>query len=124
MSNPDHMQKILTSDTCLEKPYILYKHLNLDGSLLASRSSKWKHDRNLFKSSFNALILNSFIPDINKVANETIKELTKEVDGPYFDILNYTTRFALKVICSTSFGIKDLNLIGSEALEKFNYAVN
>ncbi|CAO1377376.1 unnamed protein product [Diamesa serratosioi] len=105
VNSPEMIQKVFNSELCMEKPYIAYKLLNLDFGLLASRYPRWKHDRKFFNNSFKINILQSFIPIFTTSANQLVNDLTKNLDGNAFNILDSTIRCTLKMICSTSLGM-------------------
>ncbi|CAO1377388.1 unnamed protein product [Diamesa serratosioi] len=105
VNSPDMIQKVFNAEVCMEKPYVAYKLLNLDFGLLASRYPRWKHDRKFFNNSFKINILQSFIPIFTTSANQLVNDLTKNLDGNAFNILDSTIRCTLKMICSTSLGM-------------------
>lgn len=67
--------------------------------------SRWKHDRKFFNNSFKINIIQSFIPVFKEAADSLVNDIAKYVDGDAFNILDFTTRCTLKMICSTSLGM-------------------
>lgn len=123
VNSPELIQKVFNSDVCMEKPYIAYKLFNLDNGLLSSRYPKWKHDRRFFNNSFKISTLNSFIPVFIETADKLTGEIAQHVDGEAFNILDYTIRCTLKMICSTSLGMKISDAENQETFNKVFHAV-
>jgi cytochrome P450 family 4 len=123
VNSPELIQKVFNSDICMEKPYVAYKLFNLDNGLLSSRYPRWKHDRRFFNNSFKISTLNSFIPIFIETADKLTGEITKYVDGESFNILDYTIRCTLKMICSTSLGMKISDAENEETFDKVFHAV-
>ncbi|CAO1384627.1 unnamed protein product [Diamesa serratosioi] len=105
VSGPELIQKVFNSDTCMEKPHIAYGLFNLDYGLLSSTYSRWKHDRKFFNNSFKINIIQSFIPVFTEAADSLVSDIAKYVDGDSFNVMDYTIRCTLKMICSTSLGM-------------------
>ncbi|KAG5671001.1 hypothetical protein PVAND_001226 [Polypedilum vanderplanki] len=123
VSNPDLIQKVFNSEICMEKPYIAYKLFNLDNGLLSARYSRWKHDRRFFNNSFKISTLQTFIPIFIETADKLTSEITRFVDDKAFNILDYTIRCTLKMICSTSLGMKISDSENEETFNKVFHAV-
>jgi len=123
VNSPELIQKVFNSDICMEKPYIAYKLFNLDNGLLSSRYPRWKHDRRFFNNSFKLSTLQSFIPIFEETADKLNNEIAKHVDGEAFNILDYAIRCTLKMICSTSLGMKISDAENDETFEKVFHAV-
>lgn len=123
VNSPEMIQKVFNSDICMEKPYIAYKLFNLDNGLLSSRYPRWKHDRRFFNNSFKISTLQTFIPIFIETADKLTNEIAKHVDGDSFNILDYTIRCTLKMICSTSLGMKISDAENEETFNKVFHAV-
>ncbi|CRL05090.1 CLUMA_CG018234, isoform A [Clunio marinus] len=124
VNSPELIQKVFNSDVCMEKPYIAYKLFNLDNGLLSSRYPKWKHDRRFFNNSFKISTLQSFIPIFIQTADKLTNEIASFVDGNSFNILDYTIRCTLKMICSTSLGMNISDAENDETFNKVFHAVD
>lgn len=123
VNSPELIQKVFNSDICMEKPYLAYKLFNLDNGLLSSRYPRWKHDRRFFNNSFKISTLQSFIPVFIETADKLTSEIASYVDGNSFNILDYTIRCTLKMICSTSLGMKISDAENDETFKKVFHAV-
>lgn len=123
VNSPELIQKVFNSDVCMEKPYIAYKLFKLDNGLLASRYPRWKHDRRFFNNSFKISTLQSFIPIFIETADKLTGEIAQFVDGSNFNILDYLIRCTLKMICSTSLGMKISDSENDETFDKVFHAV-
>ncbi|KAG5681628.1 hypothetical protein PVAND_011044 [Polypedilum vanderplanki] len=124
-NDPKTIQKILLSPVCLEKPFF-YKFLRLDNGLISARYDVWKIHRKSLNYSFNLKILQTFIPifieNSQKLVNDLAVNIGKKKE---FDLLHYSTKTALNMICGTSFGLDiknvDTTVLGDDvfnALEK------
>lgn len=107
----------------MEKPYIAYRLFNLDDGLLSSRYSRWKHDRRFFNNSFKISTLQTFIPIFIETADKLTNSIRSNVDGKAFNILDYTIRCTLQMICSTSLGMKISDAENDETFAKVFHAV-
>lgn len=123
VTSPEIIQKIFNSEICMEKPYIAYKLFNLDNGLLSSRYHRWKHDRRFFNNSFKISTLQTFIPIFIETADKLITKITPNIDGDPFNILDYTIRCTLQMICSTSLGMRISDAENDETFEKVFHAV-
>lgn len=123
VNSPELIQKVFNSDVCMEKPYVAYKLFNLDNGLLSARYPRWKHDRRFFNNSFKISTLNSFIPIFIETADKLTGEISRHVDGESFNILDYTIRCTLKMICSTSLGMKISDAENEETFNEVFHAV-
>lgn len=123
VNSPELIQKVFNSEVCMEKPYIAYKLFNLDNGLLSARYPRWKHDRRFFNNSFKLSTLQTFIPIFIETADKLISDIEGNVDGKAFNILDYTIRCTLKMICSTSLGMKISDAENEETFKKVFHAV-
>lgn len=123
VNSPEMIQKVFNSDVCMEKPYIAYRLFNLDNGLLSSRYPRWKRDRRFFNNSFKISTLQTFIPIFEETADKIASEIDKHVGGDAFNILDYTIRCTLKMICATSLGMKISDAENDETFDKVFHAV-
>ncbi|CAO1411007.1 unnamed protein product [Diamesa serratosioi] len=122
------IQKILLSPNCLEKPFF-YKFLRLDNGLISAKYDVWKIHRKSLNYSFNLKILQTFIPIFIENSQKLIDDLMVNVaKKKEFDMLSYTTKCALNMICGTSFGLDIKNTLLNDnvfhALEKLNKIIS
>lgn len=84
ISEPEDIQKILTNDDCLNKPY-LYDHLKVKKSILNTDKEIWKPERRALNPAFNPKMLQNYVPVINRFSKQLIKQiepyLTDRNDG-------------------------------------------
>lgn len=77
----------------------------------------WKVHRKILNSTFNARILESFVPIFNDSSRRLIKRLSRYAqpgtEGPC-NILEYISACTLEMICRTSLGGKVLEREGAE----------
>lgn len=122
---PEMYQKILNSEECMEKPYIAYRLLSLNNGLLASRFDQWKRDRKFFNNSFKISTLQSFLPIFDEAANRIVSDISEyEKNKTVFDITPHIFKCTLKMICSTSLGMKINDVENNEIFDKIYHAVN
>lgn len=120
-------QKILSAEECMEKPFIAYRLLALNNGLLASRFHQWQRDRKFFNNSFKISTLQSFLPIFNEAANRIVLDVGSENDvgnKKTFDISPHIFKCTLKMICSTSLGMRINDVENDESFDKIYHAVN
>lgn len=122
---PEMFQKILSAEECMEKPFIAYRLLSLNNGLLASRFHQWQRDRKFFNNSFKMSTLQSFLPIFNEAATRIVDDIGMEVGKlEPFDISPHIFKCTLKMICSTSLGMR-INEVENDAdFDKIYHAVN
>lgn len=118
VNEPRLIQKLLLSPVCLEKPFF-YKFLRLDSGLISakckldSRQSQsdfclffnstddlWKIHRKSLNYSFNLRILQTFIPIFIENSKKLVEDLSTNISkSEEFNMLDYTTKSALNMIC-------------------------
>lgn len=119
VNDPRSIQKVLLSPQCLEKPFF-YKFLRLDNGLISAKCKHesdlivvqiqtmlfivaddvWKVHRKSLNYSFNLRILQTFIPIFIENSQKLVNDLMVNLDRKKeFDMLSYTTKSALNMIC-------------------------
>lgn len=122
---PEMYQKILNSEECMEKPFIAYRLLSLNNGLLASRYHQWTRDRKFFNNSFKISTLQSFLPIFDEAANRIVSDIAvHESNKNVFDISPDIFKCTLKMICSTSLGMRINDAENAETFDKIYKAVN
>lgn len=124
VNSPELIQKVWTSEACMQKPYIAYRLFALDNGLLVSRYHRWVHDRRFFNNSFKISTLQTFLPTFSDAANRIADDISNHVNGESFDIYPKILKCTLKMICSTSLGMKINDKENDETFEKIFKAAN
>ncbi|CAO1429914.1 unnamed protein product [Diamesa serratosioi] len=104
VNDPTLIQKVLTSDVCLERPEFISKFMSLDNGLFHIRNERWKHDRTFFNSSFNTQMVKTFIPTFIQATNRMMIKIEAFNNKP-FDVLKIAELCAIEMITATSFGL-------------------
>lgn len=109
VTDPDDLQRILSSKTLIEKSgaYRFFKPWLGKGILLLT-GQEWHNRRKLLTNSFHNEILTNFIEPVFKEGQIMEKMLEKEVNGSAFNIVPYSKLCSLDVICDTAMG-KEVN---------------
>uniref|UniRef100_A0A182P056 Uncharacterized protein n=1 Tax=Anopheles epiroticus TaxID=199890 RepID=A0A182P056_9DIPT len=114
ITHPELVQKVLTHPDCQAKPD-LYKVVRLPNGLLAARYDVWKLHRKTLNSTFNARILESFVPIFNDCTQRLVGRLDRYArTGAQCNILEYISACTLEMISRTSLGGKVLEREGAE----------
>lgn len=71
---PEDVQVILSSDDCLNRPYV-YDHFHYKLSIIATDREIWKPHRRSLNSTFNVKVLQSFVLQLNEKSRILIKKL-------------------------------------------------
>lgn len=122
---PEMFQKILNAEECMEKPLIAYRLLSLNNGLLASRFGQWQRDRKFFNNSFKISTLQSFLPIFDEAANRIVSDIAEhESNKTVFDVSPDIFKCTLKMICSTSLGMRVNDAEQSATFDKIYNAVN
>lgn len=67
IADPNDLKTVLTSEDCLDKPYV-YRFLNSNNSLLSASKEQWKHDRRQLNPTLNKKMIHSYVPIFNEKA--------------------------------------------------------
>ncbi|XP_312384.5 probable cytochrome P450 313a4 [Anopheles gambiae] len=114
LTHPELVQKVLTHPDCQAKPD-LYKVVRLPNGLLAAKYDVWKVHRKTLNSTFNARILESFVPIFNDCTQRLVGRLDRYArSGDRCNILEYISACTLEMISRTSLGGKVLEREGAE----------
>uniref|UniRef100_A0A336LXN1 CSON004594 protein n=1 Tax=Culicoides sonorensis TaxID=179676 RepID=A0A336LXN1_CULSO len=127
VTKPADVQKVLTSNNCLDKMYI-YKLFGWESGVLSTSANIWKHHRKLLNPCFSPSILQSFLPIFQEKACVLVNCL-KKVSQKEFDIFPFLSACTLDSICATildfdvdSQNSKNLDFV--EALEELFPIIN
>ncbi|XP_035917840.1 cytochrome P450 4c21-like [Anopheles stephensi] len=113
ISHPELVQTVLTHPDCQAKPD-LYKVVRLPNGLLAAKYDVWKAHRKTLNSTFNARILESFVPIFNDCTQRLVGRLDRYAQtGDQCNILEYISACTLEMISRTSLGGKVLERDGA-----------
>ncbi|KAL1395814.1 hypothetical protein pipiens_010967 [Culex pipiens pipiens] len=105
ISSPEHAQAILSSSTCLAKPWI-YRFTPLEG-IFSLPVDKWRRHRKAMQPGFNLTVLNSFIPIFKRKIDILVDKLAREVvGGRPFDVYGYVAACTLDMVYSTTLGME------------------
>uniref|UniRef100_A0A182IQY6 Uncharacterized protein n=1 Tax=Anopheles atroparvus TaxID=41427 RepID=A0A182IQY6_ANOAO len=114
ITHPELVQKVLTHPDCQAKPDV-YKVVRLPNGLLAAKYDIWKIHRKALNSTFNARILESFVPIFNDCSRRLIERLDRYAQtSARCNILEYISACTLEMISRTSLGGKVLERDGAE----------
>lgn len=116
LHDPDLIQKVYTSQQCLEKPFF-YKFFGFGTGLITAKVKTWKPHRKILNNAFSLKALQSYLPIFCESSDQFVRELAPNIDGPVFDMLGYATKCTLDNICCTSFGV---NVNAQEKKLNFN----
>nr|AGT57837.1 cytochrome P450 412a2 [Leptinotarsa decemlineata] len=106
LSEPIHLQKVLSHPKALEKDYS-YKYVTetIGEGLLSAPVNVWKRHRKLLAPSFNHRVLNTAVGIFTEYSVNFAKELQAVVGKKNFDLYAWTIRCTFDLICKTSMGI-------------------
>ncbi|XP_065073931.1 cytochrome P450 4c21-like [Ochlerotatus camptorhynchus] len=103
VSHPDLIQQVLTDPNCCEKPFF-YEFVKLKHGLFSAKYSLWRPYRKALNPTFNAKILNSFVPIFERFSRKLVQNLKSRPEGTAVDMLEFTTECALEMVCGTTLG--------------------
>lgn len=119
-TEPDDIKALLTSNSCLSRPYIFELLPNKTGiaSIISKKllsnlfwllmnhilfpiedGAEWKPIRKLLNAAFNLKIIQSFFPIFNDKTKILVENLNAEIDGSKFNILKYMYGYDLETVC-------------------------
>lgn len=76
---PQDLQIVLTSENCLNKPYI-YEQLKCKTSIIATIKEIWRPNRRALNTTFNPKILQSYMPLLNEKAKILVDQFHSHID--------------------------------------------
>lgn len=137
VNEPKLIELVLSSPKCLEKSFF-YKFLRLDKGLLSSKrelfaqfankfeilklkffsDDSWEIHRKFMECSFKQNIIKSFIPVFVDSADQMLASLAEVEDRSKVDIFKFTSRCALTMVLSTSFGMSATEIHFSDDILK------
>lgn len=82
--HPNDLRIVLTSEDCIDRPYI-YSHLNMDNGLLASPKTLWRPDRRSLSPTLNGRMVASFMPIFNSKAMKCCEIILSATAGTNVD---------------------------------------
>lgn len=85
VDDPEQIQKVLSSKSCVDKPF-MFKKLGPPDGLTFSNGSLWRKHRKIIIQAFNLQNLKSFQQTFNINAKLMIEKLKDHLDGNEFDI--------------------------------------
>ncbi|CAO1411048.1 unnamed protein product [Diamesa serratosioi] len=104
IDQPDDIQVVLNSQDAIDKP-IAYKIMMKHG-LIVDGGDLWRSHRKLLNPSFNATILQRFLPTFNEKSKILVKVLAKHLNGSEFDVFHPLSGCTLEALLSTSLGLE------------------
>ncbi|XP_053671549.1 uncharacterized protein LOC128721779 [Anopheles nili] len=103
-THPDLIQKIMTEQASMDKPFV-YDFMRVKHGLLTADYDEWRVHRKALNPTFNTRILNSFIPIFTDCVSKMIANMEKHVDDEKpINMLEFTSPCTLEMICRTSLG--------------------
>ncbi|XP_058448755.1 cytochrome P450 4c21-like [Malaya genurostris] len=112
--HPELMHVLLTHPDCLEKPF-LYDVAGYENGLFSAKYNLWKSQRKALNPTFNSKILNSFVSIFESCCRQLVSNLSQCEDGGTVNILDYTSKCTLEMVCSTTLGSENLQKDGKNA---------
>ncbi|XP_053660415.1 uncharacterized protein LOC128709444 [Anopheles marshallii] len=114
ITHPDLIQKIMTEQVSMDKPFV-YDFMRVEHGLLTAKYDEWRVHRKALNPTFNTRILNSFIPIFTDCVGKMISNMQKHVnDEKPINMLECTSPCTLEMICRTSLGGKVLEREGKQ----------
>ncbi|XP_062557032.1 uncharacterized protein LOC134221879 [Armigeres subalbatus] len=101
---PAHIQTVLTSPYCLDKP-LQYSFFKVNRAIFGAPGDLWKLQRKLFTPSFGPSILHSFVSIFNEKSSIMVDQLAKFVGKPQRNYYGEIVLCFLDTICGTAFGV-------------------
>ncbi|XP_053692262.1 cytochrome P450 4c21-like [Sabethes cyaneus] len=119
-SHPDLIQQILTSQDCLEKPF-LYNFAGFSDGLFTAKYHIWKGSRKRLNPSFNQRVVNGFLPMFVACAKKMAASLSELEDGATVNMHKFTGLCTVEMACGTSLG---RNIIDRKGKREFKQALD
>lgn len=77
VTDPENLKFLLTSDDCLDKPYI-YQQFDSKKGILSSNPQQWKHDRRHLAPTLSMKMVAKFVPIFDAKARKSIEIMGRE----------------------------------------------
>ncbi|XP_039432978.1 cytochrome P450 4c21-like isoform X1 [Culex pipiens pallens] len=119
-AHPDLVQQLLSSDKCLEKPF-LYAFAGFETGLFTSKHELWRVTRRRLDPCFNTRILHGFIPIFEQCSRQLVNRLNELKDGATVNIHQYTSVTTLEMACGTTLGS---NILARDGKEEFVHGLD
>lgn len=103
LKRSDDIKAILSSTTCVDKPYF-YKFFDCTKGLFSASADVWHVHRNILNSSLNLDILKSFVPVFHLKSEILTNELKTKVNGRQFNLYEFIGRCTLDTLVATTLG--------------------
>ncbi|XP_058449263.1 cytochrome P450 4C1-like [Malaya genurostris] len=116
-SHPDLIQQILTSQDCLEKPF-LYEYAGFSEGLFTAKYPIWKGTRKRLNPCFNQRVVNSFVPVFVRCAEKMVASLNECEDGATVSMHKYTSLCTVEMACGTTIGTDILDRKGKREFKQ------
>lgn len=107
--SPKHIKTVLTSQSCSNKPEILYRSYFKHG-LFLENDEKYKEQRKAVNPAFSPGALRSYNPIINKKVTKFLETFEDHVEmSKVIDFKIYSQDLALNTVIKTMFGVDDID---------------
>ncbi|KAI8124748.1 putative cytochrome P450 313a4 [Lucilia cuprina] len=127
-SDPEFIEKILSSPELLNKAKILYNPVYeaFQGGIISSPASVWQHNRKMINPSFHHKVLVSFLPVFHKGKNVLLSKLNEMVDNGEFKLSDIIQRVTLGISVETTMGkiMGPGDQVEEEVIGNFRFAMD
>jgi cytochrome P450 family 313 len=106
--NPEDIKIVLNSPDCLKKPRLIYSSL-FDFGLISINGEEYKAHRKAVSPLFTPKSLKSFLPSVDKFADEFLVNFDRKLKGVSVDVSYDTLDFALNTSFRNFLNIDDVD---------------